>query len=231
MSERPSATQTQTVTPAPVPSESASVVGTNPRLPPGTRDGLDVRTLAANTARAVPGGSWRLDRLEARPEFSLGTTYVGPRLTANVSGPERYTLRRSVVNARGGGLSLETFENATYVTPEGVYQYDGNVTVTREVDPVDENRPARLAAGYVRRYLDVERANVTRTRDGAVVEGVGTRTVTGTEYAVRAVVTGEGVVVRFTAVYARDGVVRIVSFGLERDSTFTPPAWVGNRTG
>lgn len=213
---------TSTATPAPVPDVGAT------SLPPGVRpDGVNATVLARTTARSVRGETVRFqfDEREARPEFSLGTVYVGPRVTVESVAPRRYTVRVEEVNERGGGLSVETFENATYATPERVYRYDGaNLTTVR--DERARGRPARLVAGYVGTYLDVETVQVRRLGDGRVsIEGEGGPSVNGTDYSVRAVVGPDGVVQSFEGIYTRDGRVQFATFSLTEGGVFTPPEW------
>ncbi|MFC7227657.1 hypothetical protein N0B31_09610 [Salinirubellus salinus] len=220
----PSAATTPTATPAPVPVDD----GETRTLPPGVGpERVDAARLAEVTARSVRGETIRFqfDQREARPEFSLGTVYVGPRLTVEAVAADRYTVRVEEVNERGGGLSIETFENATYVTPDGTYRYDGeNVTVAGAEDAY--GRPSRLAATYVETYLDVETVEVRRLGNGSVVvEGEGGQAVNGTDYSVRAVVGPDGVVRSFEGIYTRDGRVQFATFSLSPRDAFQPPEW------
>ena len=213
---------TATVTPVAVPTSEA------PSLPPGVReDGVNATLLAETTARSVRGETVRLqfDEREARPEFSLGTVYVGPRVLVRSLAPDRYSVRVTEVNERGGGLSVETFGNATYVTPERSYRYDGE-NVTWGPSAGAFGRPSRLTAGYVGTYLDVASVGIRRLGNGSVlVEGEGGRSVNGTDYSVRAVVGPDGVVRSFEGIYTRDGRVQFVTFSLSETDAFTPPEW------
>jgi hypothetical protein len=218
----PSATTTPTATPAPVPVDDGG------SLPPGVGpERVDASLLAQTTARRVRGETVRfqLDRRVARPEFSLGTVYAGPRVTVEAVAADRYTVRVEEVSERGGGLSVERLENATYVTPDGTYRFDGaNVTVGTDDDAY--GRPSRLAATYVETYLDVETAQVRRLENGSVVvEGEGGQAVNGTDYSVRAVVGPDGVVRSFEGIYTREGRVQFATFSLSPAGVFQPPEW------
>jgi hypothetical protein len=215
---------TPTASPAPVP------VGDGESLPPGVGpDAVDASVLAEATARHVRDETVRFqfDEREARPEFSLGTVYVGPRVTVRAVAADQYSVRVEEVNERGGGLSVETFGNATYVTPEWVYRYDGeNVTASGDSEAA-YGRPSRLASEYVATYLDVADVQVRRVGDGTVVvEGEGGRRVNGTDYSVRAVVGPDGVVRSFEGIYTRDGRVQFATFSLTETDAFTPPEWL-----
>jgi hypothetical protein len=213
---------TGTVTPAPIPDDTALP------LPAGVQsDNVKVSILAAETAQTVENQNVRVqfDGREARPEFSLGTVYVGHRVRVDASTQDRYSVRVEKVNERGGGLSISTLENSTYVTPEGIYLYDG-ANVTMMAERASPDRPAALAARYVRTYLDVEQITVSLQENGTVVlEGQGTRSVNGTDYSVRATLTEDGVVRRFEAIYTRDGRVQFAAFSLEPRGVFSVPDW------
>jgi hypothetical protein len=214
---------TPTSTAAPVP------VGDGAPLPPGvTPSSVNASRLVAATTDGITGENvgFQFDEREARPEFSLGTVYVGPRVTVESVAVDRYTVRIERVSERGGGLSVETFENATYATPDQVYRYDGENLTVRPLEPEAVGRPSALVAGCVRTYLDVEEVRVTRVGEGAVrIEGEGTRAVNGTDYSVSAVVGENGVVRSFEAIYTHDGRVQFATFTLERGGAFSPPEW------
>jgi len=213
---------TPTATAAPVP------VGSGADLPPGvSADAVDVARLADTTAGVLAEGPvrFRLDQREARPEFSLGTVYVGPRVTVVAAGPERYLVRAEEVNERGGGLTVETFENATYITGDGTYRYDGE-NLTRAGAEGTVGRPERLLRGYLATYLDVRKVRVSSTGDGSVlVEGEGGRSVDGTDYSVRAVVDEDGLVRSFEAIYTRENRVQFASYSLSPGEPLSPPEW------
>lgn len=215
---------TPTASPAPVP------VGDGESLPAGVGpERVNASILAERTARHVRGETVRFqfDEREARPEFSLGTVYVGPRVTVRAVAADRYSVRVEEVNERGGGLSVETFGNATYVTSARVYRYDGENVTARGDGEAAYGRPARLASEYVATYLDVQDAQVRRLGDGSVVvEGEGGRRVNGTDYSVRAVVGPDGVVRSFEGIYTRDGRVQFATFSLTETDAFTPPEWL-----
>jgi hypothetical protein len=213
---------TPTATPAPIP------VGDGASLPPGVDpERLNATVLARTTARQVEGETVRFefDEREARPEFSLGTVYVGPRVTVESVATDRYSVRVEQVSERGGGLMVATFQNATYVTPDGAFRYDG-ANLTAVAADGREGRPSRLVARYVDTFLDVERASVRQLPNGSVlVEGEGGRTVNGTDYSVSALVGSDGVVRRFEAIYTRDEQVQFATFTLEERDVFRPPEW------
>jgi hypothetical protein len=215
-----------TVTPAPVPTATPAPTATPTPLPPGVGpDVVDADRLATTTAGLDGEYAFTFDRLESRPEFSLGTVYVGPRLRAEV-GASGYTLSRLVHNARGGGLELSTFRNATYVGPDRVVEYDGNRTRTRERRAADTGVPAALLVGYVRTYLAVGNVTVERLGDGSVrLLGDAPTRVDAADYSVRARVSPAGVVRSFSAVYSRGDRVRFAELRLDRESSFAVPAW------
>lgn len=230
----PGATSTEggTVTPVPVPTDPTP----EPELyPPGvTPDGIDASTLAATTERSLNGTafSFRLDRRQARPERSLGTLYVGPRLEVDAAADDRYLLNRTTVSERGGGFMIETFRGATYVRGERATVKGGEDVTVRPVEPDEQTPPATRAARLVRRYLAVENATVERSENGtAVVRGYGTPLPNVSQYSVTAVVANDGTVTRFDAVFVRNEHVWFVRFRLDRDASFEPPEWAAGATG
>jgi hypothetical protein len=221
-------TPTRTATPAPVPT-------TTETYPPGLSGaGVDAGTLANATSRELRGRSFtfRYDRLEARPEFSLGTVYVGPSVRAVVETPTHYRMETLQVTARGGGLSIETPGRERYVTANRVFTRAGNETVARDRRPSDRGVPTRTVTGVVGRYLTVENATVTTQPNGsAIVDGTGSPLANVSEYSVEALVSSEGVLLRLDAVFARGGEVQFVRFTLTRGASLEAPEWARNATG
>lgn len=220
-------TPSETATAAPVPT-------TTEAYPPGlVADGVDAATLANATARGLRGRSYRFqwDRLEARPEFSLGTVYVGPGTRAVVDTPTHYRLEYLQVTARGGGLSIETPDRERYVTDDRVITQTENGTVARGRHPSDEGVPTRTVTRVVRRYLNVENVTVTTQPNGsATIRGSGSPMANVSAYSVEALVSAEGVLLYLDAVFARDGQVQFVRFTLTRGATLEAPAWARNAT-
>lgn len=221
------ATPTGTATPAPVPT-------TTETYPPGlSGTSVDAAALANATGRELSRRSFafRYDRLEARPEFSLGTVYVGPGIRAVVDTPTHYRVENLQVTARGGGIAIETPGRERYVTGDRVFTRTENGTVTRGIHPSDRGVPTRTVTGVVGSYLAVENATVTTQPNGsAVVEGTGSALANVSEYSVEALVSAEGVLLRLDAVFARDGRVRFVRFTLTRGADLETPAWTRNAT-
>jgi hypothetical protein len=222
-------TPTRTATPAPVPTTADA-------YPPGlAADRVDAAALANATGRALRGRSYtfRYDRLEARPEFSLGAVYVGPGIRAVVDTPTHYRLENLQVTARGGGIAIETPGRARYVTGDRVVTRTGNGTVARDLRPSDRGVPTRTVTTVVGRYLAVENATVTTQPNGSVLiegTGAGPRLANASEYSVEALVSAEGVPLRLDAVFARDGRVRFVHFTLTRGASLETPEWARNAT-
>lgn len=224
-----SANEPAVSTPAPVPTDRPA------RYPPGLRaSGVNATALAATQERALHGGGyvWQFDRREARPEPGLGAVYVGPRVRVESADIGRYSVVWTQRTERGGGLAVERPRSARFVAGDRVYLRDDNGTRARNVTENDTGYGARLAAGYVARYLAVENVTVRPFENGsALVEGTRSPAVGGTDYDVTAFVTADGVVRWFDAVYVRDDRVQFARFELTRERrTVTPPPYVQNRS-
>lgn len=221
--------ETVVTTPAPVPTDQPA------RYPPGVRAaGVNATALAVTQERALRSGEyvWQFDRREVRPERGLGAVYVGPRVRVESAGPGRYSVVWTKRTERGGGLAVERPVRSRFVAGDRVYVRDDTGTRTRNVTRDDTGYGARLAAGYVARYLAVENVTVRSFENGsALVEGTSSPAIDGTDYDVTAFVTADGVVRWFDAVYVRDDRVQFARFELNRERrTVTPPPYVQNRS-
>ncbi|MFC7177552.1 hypothetical protein [Halosegnis marinus] len=131
-------TPSETATAAPVPTTTPAPTPDPVVYPPGLADdGVNATALAAATRASLSGTEFALqyDRREARPEPSLGAVYVGPRVQVRAGAPDRYVVNRSLVTERGGGLSIETFRNATYVNGSRATTLTRNGTETSAAGP------------------------------------------------------------------------------------------------
>lgn len=216
-------------TPAPVPTDQPVA------YPPGLSESrVNATALGAAHERALRDASyrWQFDAREARPEFSLGTVYVGPRVTVEASGPRRYAVVRSQVTERGGGLAVETWERTRFVTGSRVLVRDGEENRSRPVSENDTALGSRLAGDYVARFLAVENVSVQLFDNGtALVRGDTATVVEGTSYTVTAYVSPSGVVRQFQATYARDERVQFASYSVSlEERRVTPPPRLLNGT-
>lgn len=224
----PAATDT-VATPAPVPTDEPVA------YPPGvSASGVNATALGAAHERALRGASyrWQFDAREARPEFSLGTVYVGPRVTVEASGPRRYAVVRSEVTERGGGLAVETWERTRFASGDRVRFRDANGSWSRGLARNDTALGSRLAGDYVARFLAVENASVELLDNGtAVVHGDTALAVDGGSYTVTARVGPAGVVRQFRATYVREERVQFASYSVSLEARrVTPPPHLLNGT-
>lgn len=216
-------------TPAPVPTDKPVA------YPPGlSASGVNATAVGAAHERALRGASyrWQFDAREARPEFSLGTVYVGPRVTVEASDPRRYAVVRTEVTERGGGLSVETWERTRFAAGGRVLVRDEAGNRSRNVTRNDTGLGSRLAGDYVARFLAVENASVQLFENGtALVRGDTALEVDGDSYTVTAYVGPSGVVRRFQATYVQEERVQFASYAVSiEELRVTPPSRVQNRT-